>query len=246
MSRLGFIGTGHMAGAMVRHLAPKDHEITITHRGAHVAQALTSEFPKVKMGNATEVVEDSDTLFLCLRPNAASEVLNGLPFRKDQHIISVMAGVSFDSLMELCAPAENITLMLPMELIQSGGCPIVVWPEADAIKTLFEPENGVFKVDRETDLSACFAATTLVSAIAETLDIGTDWLGERIGPDTAQTFVGQLVTGMLRIHAHEPSRFAALRDSLATPGTLNLAMVAALRELGLNDALRSSLTDLER
>lgn len=246
MSRLGFIGTGHMAGAMVRHLAPKGHEITVTHRGVRVTQALTSEFPKVKTGNATEVVEASDTVFLCLRPNAAAEALNGLPFRNDQHIISVMAGVSFHSLKELCAPAQHITLMLPMELIQSGGCPIVVWPEADTVKKLFEPENGVLKVDRETDLSACFAATTLVSAIAETLDIGTDWLGERIGADTAQAFVGQLVIGMLQIHAHERSRFAALRDSLATPGTLNMSMVDALRTLGLNDALRSSLTDLER
>lgn len=246
MARLGFIGTGHMAGAMVRHLAPKGHQITVTHRNARVAQALVAEFPAVRTADPAGALAASDTVFLCLRPEVAENALTGLPFRPDQTVISVMAGVQLQTLADWCAPAEQITLMLPMELIQRGGCPIIVWPEADPVRALFEPENTVIPVDDETDLSACFAATTLVSAVAETLDVGADWLGERIGPDAAQAFVGQLVAGMLEIHADETSRFAALRDSLATPGTLNLAMVQELRRLGLPEALRAKLSDLER
>ncbi|MFC3616586.1 NAD(P)-binding domain-containing protein [Lutimaribacter marinistellae] len=246
MARLGFIGTGHMAGAMVRHLAPRGHEITVTHRGAEVAQALVTEFPSITKTSAAEVVAGSDIVFLCLRPEVAAEALQDLPFREDQRIISVMAGISRQSLAEWCAPAAQVTLMLPMELIQRGGCPIVVWPEAEPVRSLFEPENGVIAVENEADLSACFAATTLVSAVAEVLDVGSGWLGERIGPDAAQEFVGRLVTGMLDIHADRSSRFALLRDSLATPGTLNISMVQRLRGIGLADHLRTELDELER
>lgn len=246
MAELGFIGTGHMAAAMVRHLAPKGHQITVTERNAGVAQALASEFPSVRIAGPAEVVAAAETVFLCLRPEVAEDALRGLPFRADQTVISVMAGVSLRTLTGWCAPSERITLMLPMELIQRGGCPIAAWPDVEPIGRLFAPENPVIALDSESDLSACFAATTLVSAIAETLDVGADWLGQRIGPTAAQTFVGELATGMLAIHADDPARFGRLRDSLATPGTLNLAMVQELRRLGLADRLRATLSTLER
>ncbi|MDP5215683.1 NAD(P)-binding domain-containing protein [Ruegeria sp. 2205SS24-7] len=245
MAKLGFIGTGHMTRTMVRHLAPKGHEISVTLRNEKVAQQLASEFSHVHICDADQVVAASDTVFLCLRPSVAKEAVQGLPFRKDNRIISVMAGISRDKLASWCAPSEQITLMLPMELIERGGCPIVVWPKDGNIKALFEPENTIIAANNEGDLSACFAATTLVSAISETLDVGTEWLGQRIGPEAAQLFVGRVVTGMLDIHAEEKERFARLRDSLATPGTLNMVMVDHLRDSDFPEILRTVLTDLE-
>ncbi len=246
MDRLGFIGTGHMTRTMVRHLAPRGHEIRVTQRGRATSDALVAAFDNVQALDADEVVAGSDVVFLCLRPAVAEAALDTLPFRDDQRVVSVMAGISHQTLAQWCAPARSITLMLPMELIERGGCPIVIWPEDAALAALFEPENTVIPLADEAALSACFAATTLVSAVAETLDVGTAWLGDRIGPDDAQRFVGRLLTGMLDIHADQPSRFARLRDSIATSGTLNLDMVETLRDLGLPRTLRAKLDALER
>jgi pyrroline-5-carboxylate reductase len=244
MARLGFLGTGRMAGAMIAHLAPKRHEIRVTHHGRETSRALAAAFGNVIAAEAPEVVEASEIVFLCLRPYAAGAALGGLPFRGDHRVISVMAGIGRDRIAALCAPAGAVSLMLPMELIARGGCPIPVWPADPTVAALFEPENSTIPLPDEAALAACFAATMLVSAVAETLDAGAGWLGEWIGPAAAEAYVGQMVGGMLALHAGRAGRFAQLRDSLATAGTLNLSMVEALRALGLPGAVRTNLDRL--
>jgi len=245
MARIGFIGTGHMARVIINLMAPKGHPISVTHRGRATSQAPTERYSNVMATEAEAVVQQSDILFLCLRPDQAEHALSGMPYRSGHIIVSVMAGISVAMVARVCAPARRCAAILPMELLERGGCPVPIYPDMPEIAALFEPENTVIALPGEEALAACFAATTLTSAVAEVLDLGTRWLAQHLGAEAAQRYVGGVVPGMLDVHATQPERFARLRDSLATEGTLNLSMVEALRDNGLEETLQTELTALK-
>lgn len=246
MAKLGFIGTGHMTRAMVNLMAPKGHDILITHRGRATSQMLSGRYENVKAADPQEVVAGSEIVFLCLRPEHAQDGLVDLPFHEGQTLVSIMSGVPLAQLAQMCRPAHRISAILPMELLERGGCPIPIYPECPEVAALFAPENPMIVLPDEAALAACFAATALTSAVAELLDQGAVWLSTHIGAQAAQAYVGGVVPGMLAVHADQDDRFAKLRDSLATPGTLNLSMVEAVRGCGLTEVLPAQLDTLAR
>ena len=73
MSRIGFIGTGHIAAPMVRFLAERGHEITVSERNAETAQALRA-CHGVSIATNQDVLDRSDIVFLCVRPHVARRV----------------------------------------------------------------------------------------------------------------------------------------------------------------------------
>ena len=51
MSRIGFIGTGHIAAPIARLMASKGHELHVTERNSRVSSALKAELG-VSIGTA--------------------------------------------------------------------------------------------------------------------------------------------------------------------------------------------------
>ena len=120
MSRIGFIGTGHIAAPMVRRMVDLGHEVTVTERSQDVSAALAATHG-VGVGDAEAVIAASEILFICLRPSIAPDILKTLVFRADQQIISVMAGISEAELNTLCAPATKITRTIPYGFVEQGA-----------------------------------------------------------------------------------------------------------------------------
>ena len=55
MSRIGFIGTGHIAAPIARLMAAKGHQISVTERNATVSSAL-----KAELGATVAATSDRD------------------------------------------------------------------------------------------------------------------------------------------------------------------------------------------
>ncbi|NVO54381.1 NAD(P)-binding domain-containing protein [Rhodobacteraceae bacterium B1Z28] len=242
MSRIGFIGTGHIAAPIARFLAAKGHKISVTERSAQVSAQL-----KVELGASVaapqSVIDTSDIVFLCLRPHMAAEVLSSLTFRADQQIISVMAAVSADELASLCAPASDFVQTIPLGFLQAGGCPLAAFGNDCLLADLFEPENPVVKVSDATALNAHFAVCAMVPGLLDLMATGSDWLAKETGDaDAAEFYTTQLVSGFLAtMEKGKAGRLAEERDALATDGTLSLQMITALRSDKAHDALKQAL-----
>lgn len=242
---IGFVGTGEIAQAIVRGIVSSERAIALSRRSERISGRLEREFEQVSVFETQEVLDRSETVFLCLRPEAAGEMLPALRFRQDHRVVSVMARLSCAQLAELAAPATDIVRMLPLSSVAEGRCPLPVYPDRPWVTDTMGPEHSLVRLAREDDLSACFASSTLVSAVAEMLDHGADWLAARLGDrGAAERYLDELVRGMLQHHADERDRFASLRDSLATPGTLNEEMIAALRRSDLRATLEATLDRL--
>lgn len=229
MTRVGFLGTGHIAAPMVRFLASKGHEIRVSQRSAVVAAELAASVGAKVMSNQ-EVIDGSDTIILCLRPAVWHEVVAPLAFRADQQIISVMANVPVAALQSAVAPARDVSVTIPIGFLGRGGCPLPVFPTADPVASLFGPENPVIALSGEDQIADHFAASALLSAVLTVMKDGADWLGEQTGNRAgAETYVAALLAGFLRdVPKDGQGRILQARSGLATPNTLNMAVVEAM------------------
>lgn len=242
MSRIGVIGTGHIAAPMVRFLAAKGHDIAVTRRNAGVSATLAAECG-VWLGEPQDVLDRAEIVLLCLRPNVAETALTPLAFQAGQRIISVMAGVTRARLEALCAPAATFVQTIPLGFLESGRCPLAAHGDTGLLAELFAPENPVVPVSREAALNAHFAICAMVPGLVDMIATGADWLGEKTGNAAASEFyAGQLMSGFLAaLDTASPGHLARARDALATEGTLSLQMIDALRQGAAHGALRGAL-----
>ena len=242
MSRIGFVGTGHIAAPMARFLAAKGHEIIVTERNADVSAALRAELG-AEVASPQTVIDGSEIVFLCLRPQIAPEVLDPLQFRPNQQIVSVMAGISEGQLARLCSPATDFVQTIPLGFLEQGGCPLAAFGNHELLSGLFEPENPVVKVESEAALNAHFAICAMVPGILDMMATGADWLAEKTDDaDAAEFYTTQLLSGFLHtMQIGQAGRLAEERDALATDGTLSLQMTQALYTDKAHDALRAAL-----
>jgi len=243
---VGFIGTGHIAAPMARALARDGHAVKVSERGKAMASALADAFETIAALPNQAVVDACDTVFLCLRPHLAESVVPGLRFRPGQRIVSVMAGVTAADLARWCAPATDISIMIPLGFLEEGGCPLAVYPTGAAIAPLFGNKNPIFAVASEAALNSHFAICALVPGMLAMLETGADWLAAKGGsPDGAALYTTQLVAGFLTAMGKQSGTLKAEKEALATPGTLSLTMVEGLVGAGVNQALTGALDTID-
>lgn len=228
MARVGFIGTGEITAAMVRGLAGQGHEILVSPRNAERAAELAAAFPEVTIAPNSAVVAGSDVVFLCLMARVVDEVLAGLPFRAGQSVISVMVDVPLKQLREVCAPASDIAITIPLPPIATGGCPLPVYPASAALESLFGARNTIMPLRDEVALNAHLGVSALCSPLLDQMLTATGWLAGFTGnAGQAEAYVTAMIRGYLPEQVQGGEMAAALQ-SLSTEGGLNATLRRAM------------------
>ncbi|MGB7318497.1 MAG: NAD(P)-binding domain-containing protein [Planktotalea sp.] len=245
MKRIGFLGTGHIAAPMVRFLAGKGHDVLVSERNVSVAAELAATCNAQVLANQA-VVDGSDIVFLCLRPAIWQPVVADLTFRADQQIISVMANVPYAALEEAVTPAQDISITVPIGFLERGGCPLPVFPKPEPVSTLFAPENPVISFENESNMADHFAASATLSAVLTVMKDGADWLADQTGNEAgADMYFASLLAGFLRdVPKDGKARILEARSGLASPNTLNRAVVDAMETANTRDTIRDVLKSL--
>lgn len=228
MARVGFIGTGDIAAALVRGLQGQGHHILISPRNATIAATLAAEVAGVTIASNADVVAGSDVVFLCLLARVAETVLPGLPFRTDQTVISVMVDAPLAKLRHLCAPATDIAITIPLPPIAKGGCPLPVYPASAPLAALFGARNPVIVLDSEAALAAHLGVSAICSPLLDQLITAADWLAGHTGdPAGAEAYVAAMIRAYLPDRAI-PGAMAGALQNLSTEGGLNATLRAAM------------------
>ena len=226
--RLGFLGTGEITAAMVRGLKGQGHTILVSPRNAIVAATLSAEVPGVSIAPNEDVVAHSDVVFLCLLASVARDILPTLTFRADQTVISVMVDAPLAKLRQLCAPATDIAITIPLPPIAQGGCPLPVYPASPVLDALFGARNLILPQPSEQALNAHLGASALCSPILDQLLTAAEWLTDHTGnPAAAGAYVAAMIRGYLPERAAEGDLAEALKK-LSTEGGLNATLRAAM------------------
>ncbi|MDE4134989.1 NAD(P)-binding domain-containing protein [Phaeobacter sp. QD34_3] len=240
--RIGVIGTGTIAGAVVRGIAGDGHQITVSERSAAVSAELAGAFDTVSVAPNQTVLEQSDVIFLGLMAEAAPSILAPLVFRADQQVISFMAGIDPEQLQALVAPAQAAAVMMPFPGIARGGSAIMALGDIDLVKAIFGARNTVFALSDTAELDAYICAQAVLSPVARMVGDAADWLGTRVSdPAQGEAFLRMLVASSLA-----DTGCTDLIEALNTPGGYNQRLRQHMEAAGQTGDLRSGLDGLLR
>lgn len=236
--KVGFIGMGEIAEALVEGIVGNGHEISISRRNSVRAEKLSQAHKEIVCCSNEEVVSNSDIIFVCLMSPVAEQVLPKLSFKDHHHIISVMANTSRKQLMDLCFPSNKIYITIPLPFIAKGGCPLPVFPSCSALDHLYGGNNSIIVVSCAKDIPAYFAISATLSPIFKLFEVAADWLADKTGDNlSAEIYVTQLFKGYLDFMPNdERERFQNALKSLSTEGGLNSTLRAFMSK---NDTFKT-------
>lgn len=239
--RIGIIGCGTIASAVVRGIAEDGHQITVSERSKAQSTALAQEFSSVSVAADLQALLDtSDVVFLGLMAETALELLPTLRFREGQVVISFMAGATLAQVQTLVSPAHAPALMLPFPSIAQGGSPILVQGDSAAIAEIFGVRNSLFSVEGDAEMAAYLCAQAVLSPVTRMVGDAAAWMEGKVGdPAEAERFLRMLVASSLSGNACAP-----LIEALNTPGGYNQRLRVHMEEAGMRAALAAGLDDL--
>lgn len=246
MPRIGFLGTGEIASSMVSTIASDEHRIFVSERNATISAELEKLFDTVTCAPNETVVEQSEIVIICLLADVARKVLPSLPFRESQSIISVMAGVSLAEITELCKPAREVSVAIPLPILPLGGTPLVAYPKTVALDSLFGAHATIHHCASEEALKAHFVTTGLLLPLLDQIALTAQWLvGYTEDQGSAERYLAALLGGYCRMLNQSPELdLDTLRRGLSTQGGLNKTLSDSLSDQGAGKALEAGLDGL--
>ena len=247
---IGFIGCGKIAEPMIRSLYRRfpDCGIFVSRRGESTSARLSEELVNVRAGDNQWVLDQSRVVFLCVLADIARNQLPGLQFRKDHQVISVMTDIDLAEISKLISPAKSPCVTIPLPFIETGGCPLPVFPQSAVFERLFSDENEIITLSRESAIGPHFAATAILSTLMAYLDCTSKWLGRKSGNSTdGEIYVSTLVSGYLdSLKKDGNQRFLEAINELTTEGGLNYQLLGHNKDAGMLDTLEAGLEALDR
>jgi pyrroline-5-carboxylate reductase len=240
--KIGVVGTGVIASAVVSGLAGQGHEITVSERSAAKAAELAARFDEVSVADNQTVLDQSDLVFLGLMAEQAGEILGELSFHPDHQVVSLMAGAGLDEVAAMVAPAVAAAVMIPFPGIAQGGSPVMVLGNAGLIADLFAPKgNEVFALRDAAELDAWLCAQAVLSAATRMVRDTADWLAPMASdPEQGERFLRMLVGSSLLA-----SETGALLEALNTPGGYNARLREHMTGQGMTQDLHDGLNILK-
>lgn len=239
--RIGVIGCGTIASALVPRLARDGHEIMVSERSRIRSTALADAYDNVTVADNQGVVDSADLVFVALMAEAAEGVLTDLEFRSDQSVISLMAGASLADLSPWVSPAPPNAILLPFPNVATPGAPVIAMGDVTDLCELLEPDNVIYVTENQAELDAALAAQAVLSPAVAMVEAASMWLGDRVtGPAAAEAFLRALVGSNLMAGPCAP-----LLDALNTPGGYNQRLRTHMQGGGMLDHLSAGLNKLQ-
>src|SRR5206468_9669498 len=105
---------------------------------AAAAARLAASFKKVRVcDHNQEIVDVSDLLFLAVRPQIAEEVVSSLVFPKDVAIVSLIAMLPAEKIVEWIGHPVDVTRAIPLPSVANRSGVTVIYPACERLTHLF-------------------------------------------------------------------------------------------------------------
>lgn len=251
--RLGFLGSGNMASALIQGLVhggvvPPTHILASDVKTERLEQLEKEHGVRTTMDNH-QLVRESDVVVLAVKPQVIDRVLTevGKDFRADQLLVSVAAGVPIEALESRLPPGSRVVRTMPNTpaTVQAGATAVAGGANATAddlrlARELFEAVGRVVVLDEAlldavTGLSG--SGPAYIMLIIEALADG----GVKVGlhRDTALLLAAQTVFGSAKLLLETGEHPGRLKDMVTSPGGTAIAGLHTLE----SGALRKTLID---
>lgn len=257
--KIGFIGGGNMAEALIRGLLRSAFPAAsilvaepVEARRSHLVQSFgvgTTE-------DNREAVGASDLVVLAIKPQLTEEVMPGVAavFSGGKLLVSILAGISTAALERYLDGTPRVVRAMPNTpaLIGEGATAVCGGRHAGAdemltARHLFETVGTVQAVnesqmDAVTGLSGSGPAYvfTVIEALAD------GGVREGLPRETALALAIQTVLGAAHLARDSGEDPAILRARVCSPGGTTIAAIEVLEEKGLGSALMEAVASAAR
>jgi pyrroline-5-carboxylate reductase len=219
--RLGFIGTGNLTSFFVEGLAraKADYDITVSDRNHQHSAELARRFGvKVHTRNQT-IVDENDLIVVAVLPQQAVEVLKPLRFREGHTVLSVMAGVTLDTLREQVAPAACAISLMPGLANAHNVGPSALYPANAAIEAMLAHLGPVHVyADAETYAAAGTMGAFSGMSVLMMRDCIAWYTANGLDPADARRLVAETLRGNATMLLESPLPMEQVARGVVTPG----------------------------
>lgn len=255
--KIGFIGGGNMAQAIVAGLLRAGHApaaITVAEPGAAQRERLVALDPALRVIQSNEqVATGSAVLVLAVKPQVMPAVLAEIAGTRrpaGQLVISVAAGVTLATIARGLNAGVAAVRVMPNQpaLIGEGMSVLVAAPGVgDAHKAqavyIAGAAGRVIWIADESLMDAVTAVSGSGPAyfylLMEMMEDAAVALG--LTRDVAHILVRQTALGSARVAGAPGADVIALRESVTSPGGTTAAALAIMEQAGIREILRRAL-----
>lgn len=238
--RLGFLGTGAIAAAMVEGLGGP---ALLSPRGAAVAADLARRFPDVEVAASNQALVDAcDLVVVSVRPQIVEEVLRSLRFRPGQKLLSLVAATKSETIRSWIGLDLPIIRAIPLPSVAQRRCVTPIFPPDPEVAALFDRLGQTLACATMKEFDLFAVASALMGSYFGILHQTQLWLVENGLPEGfARDYMAGLFANLGRVAETSPDGFAALREGHSTRGGLNEQAYRIFVEEGGAKALAAAL-----
>ena len=247
--KLGFIGSGKMATALVQGVIKsgvcQPSDIVVSDAVPAAMQQLAAATGVRQAASNAEVIQTSDAIVLAVKPQDAIAALQKLPGSDVKLLLSIVAGLTIPRLEEAGGSRFRVIRAMPNTpaLVLQGASGFSLGSaatseDAEIARRVFGSVGVAVQVKEElldavTGLSG--SGPAYVYMIIEAMADGGVLMG--LPRDLALQLAAQTVAGSASMVLQTGTHPAALRDQVTSPGGTTIAGVEQLESKGLRAAL---------
>ncbi len=248
--KIGFIGMGNMASAMLKGMMtaiPKE-QIVFSRKNREKGIAFAEEQDIVFIESNQECAKQVKYLILAVKPQVFLEVLQEIKqvLTKEHILISIVAGITIEDIKREIGQSCRIVRAMPntpalLQEAMTGVCyqgELFTQEEKENIHRIFE-SFGKMKVIKEELMNVVICASgsspAYVYLFIEALADGAVKYG--MSREMAYEMVAQTVLGAAKMVLETKEHPAVLKDKVCSPKGTTIAGVTALEEFGFRNAI---------
>lgn len=260
MQKLGFIGTGSMARALVQAAAAGGHgeSCVLANRTPEKAQRLAEKVSGHWVKTNAEAAKAAEFLFLGVKPYQMAHVLQEISPVLDERraagddvvLVSMAAGVTIKNLQDMAGGAYPVIRILPNTPCAIGkGMVLMTLSEnvtdeqRDAFCRVME-QAGRFDEADETmmDAGGVVAGCTPAWAYLFIEGLADGAVEAGLPRQKAMEYAAQAVLGAAAMCLTDGAHPGPLKDAVCSPGGSTIAGVHALERAGVRGAAMDAVT----
>ena len=251
MKKIGFIGAGNMAGAIIGGIIKSNlvesQNVIASAKTMTNLNKLKDEYNINVTLDAREVVKNSDIVFMAVKPNIFDGVLEGVKdlIGDGKIVVSIAAGKSISSMENIIGDDKKIIRTMPNTpaLVNEGMsalCPNknIEDEELKIVKGIFDSFGksevvGEYLIDSVIGVSGSSPAYVFmfIEAMADAAVVGG------MPRKQAYNFAAQSVLGAAKMVIESGKHPGELKDMVCSPGGTTIEAVKVLE----NEGMRSSV-----
>jgi len=255
IEKLGFIGSGNMATALVKGLIKSglyhSDQLMASDKDEEQLRKISEQFGLKVYASNKDLVGECQNVVLAVKPQSIREVLEGVKGEiKDVNlIISIAAGIPLKMIQSILDREIPLIRVMPNTpaLIQKGVSALASGQHAttehmDIAKTIFEAVGKTVIVPEEMMDAVTALSGSGPGYVFKVMECLVD-AGERLGLDkeTSLILVMETVLGAAHLASESEKSLSQLREMVTSPGGTTAAALAVFKEKGLESIIHEAV-----